>query len=129
MTAYSFKKRFVEPIRLGTKRQTIRATGKRHHARLGGMLQLYAAMRTVHCFKIIRDTPCVKRSSVAFHMPPLVTDWWVIVDGDEIADPVGLNAFAVTDGFTDFADLALFWIKEHKAEVAAGIFRGELVGW
>lgn len=45
MVAYSFQKRFVEPIRSGRKRQTIRADRKRH-ARPGEVLQLYSGMRT-----------------------------------------------------------------------------------
>lgn len=92
MVAYSFKKRFVAPIRAGLglimkddkgnwlqcesviddgatvshpfdpykdlapearpKRQTIRAIGKRRHARPGETLQLYTAMRTKQCEKI-----------------------------------------------------------------------------
>lgn len=69
MVAYSFKKRFVDPIRVGLssvslsfdcqpKRQTIRSIGKRRHARPGETLQLYTAMRTKQCRKI-GDARCM----------------------------------------------------------------------
>lgn len=62
MVAYSYKARFVEPIRLGLepgpwipgmKRQTIRADRKRH-ARPGEEIQHYRGMRTRQCFLIGR---------------------------------------------------------------------------
>lgn len=47
MVAYSYKRRFVTPIRVGLgllpKRQTIRAHGLRRHARAGEELQHYCA--------------------------------------------------------------------------------------
>jgi hypothetical protein len=75
MVAYSYKRRFINPIRVGLglpplfqfgphklvgdmdaeirpKRQTIRAFGKRRHARAGEILQHYTAMRTKQCTKI-----------------------------------------------------------------------------
>lgn len=74
MVAYSYKGRFVAPIRVGLglpvfdlhyelggylpgqpilpKRQTIRANGRRRHARPGETLQHYRGMRTTKCFKI-----------------------------------------------------------------------------
>ena len=48
MVAYSFKRRFREPILAGSKQQTIRADRKRH-ARRGEALQLYTGMRTTQC--------------------------------------------------------------------------------
>lgn len=76
MVAYSFKRRFVNPIRVGLgakplldlhgrpmedagaeirpKRQTIRAFGKprNRHARAGETLQLFHAMRTKSCYGV-----------------------------------------------------------------------------
>lgn len=70
MVAYSFKKQFIRPILIGLgaplspdefavgmdefgnvsrpvgKRQTIRALGKRRHARPGELVSLYFGMRT-----------------------------------------------------------------------------------
>lgn len=75
MVAYSFKRQFVAPIRIGLgkevfdaayrsdsvvlrpKRQTIRAIGKRRHARVGETLQLYTAMRTKQ-FQLIGKARC-----------------------------------------------------------------------
>lgn len=66
MVAYSFKKQFIKPVQAGLgildpspenslitpKRQTIRAIGKRRHAREGENIQLYYGMRTKQCTSI-----------------------------------------------------------------------------
>lgn len=85
MVAYSYKAGFVAPIRVGLglavldlhyelggylpgqpirpKRQTIRANGRRRHARPGEALQHYHGMRTTKCFKI-GDARCKGVSDV-----------------------------------------------------------------
>jgi hypothetical protein len=57
MVAYSFQPMFELPIVLGTKRQTIRAAGKRRHARAGDTLQLYLGMRTPRC-RLLATASC-----------------------------------------------------------------------
>lgn len=42
MVAYSFQPRFAAPIEQGLKTHTLRAAGKRRHARVGEALQLYS---------------------------------------------------------------------------------------
>lgn len=44
MAAYNFQKQFVHLIENGDKHQTIRRRGKRHHAKPGGMVQLYTVL-------------------------------------------------------------------------------------
>lgn len=133
MVAYSFKKRFVQPIRVGLsrvslsfdctpKRQTIRAHGKRRHARPGEELQLYTAMRTKQC-ELIGSASCTEVYNVE-----------ILVRRRGFAITVGgvpyINAaaeeFARMDGFADTADMLAFWQKEH-----AGIekFEGVLIRW
>lgn len=72
MVAYSFKRRFAEPILAGAKRQTIRAD-RRRHARPGEELQLYTGMRTKSCRLIARRT-CVdiQRVILVFREPAQV---------------------------------------------------------
>jgi hypothetical protein len=133
MVAYSFKKRFVDPIKSGLgiydpilglqpkivkpKRQTIRAIGKRRHARPGETLQLYTAMRTKQCAKI-GDARCMSIEPIKL---------WISLK--HIAVGKGLNPidddFARKDGFDDAKEMHTFWIAEH----GAGWFEGVLIQW
>lgn len=136
MVAYGFKKQFVDPILSGLgyyeyingmiprpKRQTIRAIGKRRHARPGEILQLYTAMRTKQCEKI-GDARCVSVDPIRIKIP--LDDAWLWV---QVAnDPAGpaTDAFAQTDGFESVEDMWLFWRKEHPD---ARLFKGVLIQW
>lgn len=124
MVAYSFNRRFIEPIRQGTKTQTIRANGKRPHARMGQALQLYTGMRTAHCFRIIPDVPCVTTMfvEIAFIGYELAA---VKTDGIPVRD---LEAFARRDGFRDALDMAEFWEKYNPHGFAYG-FEGTVIEW
>ncbi|MFO0729377.1 MAG: MT-A70 family methyltransferase [Nitrospiraceae bacterium] len=73
MVAYSFKSRFLPPIARGLKRQTIRAPRSRH-ARPGERLQLYAGMRTRHCYKIIPDPVCLEVCDIELHVGAAIID-------------------------------------------------------
>lgn len=113
MVAYSFKSRFVSPIRLNIKTGTIRADGKRRHARPGEQLQLYCGMRTAACFKIIPDVTCVRVNEICFDLrrPKRIELWSngvLLRPGSPQAD-----AFARADGFVDFADMLAFWNENH----------------
>lgn len=132
MVAYSFKNRFIDPIRVGLssvslsfdchpKRQTIRAIGQRRHVRPGETLQLYFAMRTKHCFKIgearCRDVTPIEIYVKEHSMP-------VTLNGSHFGGGF-LSAFAREDGFRDAVDMHEFWKKEH----GLGLFRGLLIRW
>jgi hypothetical protein len=139
MVAYSFRPRFVDAIKLGLgkyafegsqsifgpKRQTIRAIGKRRHARSGELLQLYTGMRTRQC-KLIGYARCteVLIIVIAFGKTPNST----IISIDEHARYMGtgLTTFARLDGFSDWDDMLSFWEKEHGTEQP---FRGVLIKW
>lgn len=144
MVAYSFKKRFVDPIRVGIssislsfdcqpKRQTIRAIGKRRHARPSETLQLYTMMRTKQCRKI-GNARCVSVEGVLLkwsEWPVFMTydiserepGVWRRVGG--IRPILDMEAFARLDGFADFSDMASFWREEHGPET----FEGMLIKW
>lgn len=165
MVAYSFKKRFVTPIRYGLglmpidgkwlpcesvielgqrdaipfdpfkhlertarpKRQTIRAVGKRRHARPGETLQLYTAMRTKQCKKIgeARCTAVLPiRIMVNEHSMPVEVDGRHVGVGSHDY-PGGLRELAQLDGFEHAEDMHEFWKKEH----GLGEFSGVLIKW
>ena len=123
MAAYNFQKRFVGPIKAGTKTQTIRRIGKRRHARPGEMIQLYTGMRTKSCKKIVPDVVCLKVSEIeirinaaGFHEiqingRPLLKHEW--------------RRFAKRDGFDSVADFHLCFKTMH----GIGTFRGVLIQW
>jgi hypothetical protein len=151
MVAYSFKDRFIGPIRAGLglkhvnergqiaipgpspKRQTIRAAGRRRHARPGETLQLYYGMRTRHCFRI-GEARCTAVEGVLFKW----SEWQSFLTFDvmerepnvyrrvggtrEIGD---LDVFAKADGFDDFAQMREFWMDEHGEET----FEGLMIRW
>ena len=124
MVAYSFNARFIEPIRQGMKTQTIRAHGLRRHARPGELLQLYSGMRTVHCQRILPDTPCleVMQVEIQFRLDHIAG---VHVDGIPVRD---MDAFALRDGFADAADMWAFWRDHHPAAMNEG-FKGVVIEW
>ena len=130
MAAYSFQRQFIEPIQAGTKVQTIRAVGKRRHAKVGGQLQLYFGMRTKHCRKIVDDKPCLRVDPVRLDFVNMVV--FVGPDDAEIdeltvmADAERLALFAVADGFKNWDELVAFWRVFHPG---VDYFEGVMVGW
>lgn len=124
MVAYSFKARFAPPIVSLRKSGTIRAHRKRH-ARPGEQLQLYTGMRTKSC-RLIGRSVCLDVLPIVINLPrksirvdsPMGSTF-----GRSAAD---LDAFAVADGFADWADMAAFWAKEHPG---IEVFEGVLIRW
>ncbi len=124
MVAYSFKKRFAEPILAGSKSQTIRAP-RRRHARPGEQLQLYTGMRTKQC-KLIARSECVGVDDVElwFDSPTIIVNGqrW----GISKATRPTFDDFARRDGFSDWDDMRAFWRAEHPN---AERFTGVLIRW
>lgn len=121
MVAYSFKRRFVEPIRAGRKAQTIRADRKRH-ARAGELLQLYTGMRTVQC-GLIGLARCSSVEPVRI-IPG--SGGGVVLREGLLTGPIGLNAFAAADGFANWSEFSDFWDLNHPG---VGVFMGVLIKW
>jgi hypothetical protein len=141
MVAYSYQKRFVEPMTSGhpvtgvIKNQTIRAERKRH-ARPGEMIQNYTGMRTKHC-RLVIERRClfalpisinVAHGVIAFpdvgiHLLPL--DLQRLVWG-----PGSIADFARRDGFLHWKDMAAFWHEQHPETVNPEyVFTGMLIRW
>jgi hypothetical protein len=93
MVAYSFKRQFVDPIRSGTKAQTIRGRRIRPHAVPGDALQLYCGMRTKGCFLIARAT-CREVSPIRI----VLRTWEIEIDGEELTPPEKAERFAYMYG-------------------------------
>jgi hypothetical protein len=120
MVAYSFQRRFVEPILYGSKRQTVRAHRARH-ARPGEQLQLYTGMRTRQC-RLIAVGRCFTVEPIFLSMGGTV----VLGTGTPRRRQVDCEAFARRDGFRDWDDLVAFWAEQHKG---CFDFSGVLICW
>lgn len=144
MVAYSFKQRFVKRIEVGlssvslsfdppAKRQTIRAVGKRRHAKPGETVQLYYGMRTKQC-RLIGESTCISFEGVllkwsewsSYHTFDIMEIepgvWRRVGDLRKIED---LDQFAIDDGFDDFHDMKRFWAEMH----GPATFEGVLIKW
>jgi len=122
MVAISFKERFVEPYKAGTKGGTIRAPRKgREISRPGVALQLFVAMRTKYCRKF-GDETCIDFLLIAllFKRRPKIAFGSVTLSAR--AD---LDRFAVFDGFENFDDMECFWQATHTVAE----FRGTWTLW
>lgn len=129
MVAYSFKPQFVEPIATLTKRQTVRSERKRH-ARPGEPIQLYTAMRTRHCRKILSADPiCLDVRPIRIHLDSLNPHLISSIHINEIPlDDAEIEAFAVADGFNGalahgFARRRMgeFWLQNHDWNGFVGV--------
>ncbi len=119
---FNFKPRFLEPIRAGTKRQTIRAERKRMPVN-GDKMRLQHGSR----FK-----PQLIGFATAELVEPIRIDvegghlWLGGVHVEERSSAEDLDRFAVLDGFGDWADMRGFWRAEHKT---APMFTGFRTHW
>ena len=133
MVAYSFKAQFAEPIIALEKRQTVRGLRKRH-ALPGEAVQLYTAMRTRHCRKLLGHDPIckdVRRIDIIVDgsHPELIAS--IAIEGVAL-DDAGTEAFAWDDGFRPMADgssarhhMGSFWLNSH----GNGLFEGVVIRW
>lgn len=129
MVAYSFKYRFVEPIRLGAKSHTIRGDRKRH-AHPGERVQLYYGMRTQSC-KLIGTATCYDVRPITIDFDNLA----VWINGQIFATSrQARDQFAVSDGFINWTDLVEFWRAERSERTRRntaplGTFDGVIIRW
>lgn len=128
MPAYNFQKQFAPLVESGQKRQTIRAIGKRRHARPGESLQLYTGQRTKACRKLISPDPeCVSVQAVyMFKIIERRRDshaYQLYLDGELVFwDEV--QTIASADGFENSTEFFNFFEDAHGMP-----FRGFLIKW
>lgn len=149
MVAYSYKGRFVAPIRVGLglpvhdehleiggyqpgqlirpKRQTIRASGRRRHARIGETIQHYYGMRSQKCFKI-GEAQCSAASMIRLFIHTERVLIYQHARVTEYRKPRDLDMFARDDGFDDWSGMRGFWLDEHDGK-QLGPFVGLLIQW
>lgn len=130
MVAYSFNKQFAEDVISGKKVQTVRANRKRH-ARVGEPIQLYTAMRTKHCRKLIDVDPvCVSVQEVIISFPADESDADLIMLLDRM--PVvsnDLELFAKADGFDSVRHFKDWWRTTHGKTKDSFLFKGVVIHW
>lgn len=100
MVAYNFHRQFVGPIRRNEKTGTVRAARMRH-ANVGESVQLYTAMRTKHCRKILTPDPvCIAVTPILIGFerehPELISA--IQIDETWLSD-AEIEDFAIRDGF------------------------------
>lgn len=143
MVAYSYKRFFRTPLRMGLglepvdrspgarkpKNQTIRAIGKRRHARPGDELQHYIGMRTKQC-ELIGRARCTASLWIIIWFGSKPGDMTIQIEGRGILTPRALRRFAQDDGFYSPRDMWDFWMEEHgtKKEPLRK-WRGVLIMW
>lgn len=148
MVAYSFNKIFVPQVESGLKTQTVRGHRKRH-ARVGEPVQIYTAMRTRYCRKLIDPDPvCTRVDEISIWIPEPGPDRQVPAGVEAIEingvplDAEAIGAFAFADGFapiwhpprkgygyrpkvTASTLMACFWRATH----GPGRFDGVFIQW
>jgi hypothetical protein len=122
MVAYNFQSRFAPLVETGEKLQTIRALGKRRHARPGELLQLYTGQRTRNCRLLL--TP-VCSEVIAVDMKWLIgsitKEFRVRLNGIALT-PEQKQPFAIADGFNDWGEFRDFFSARLP-------FEGVLIKW
>jgi hypothetical protein len=132
MVAYNFKTAFHGPIKAGTKRQTVRAHGRKRHARPGEPVQIYAGLRTRSAAKLIEDPTCIGVDEIIILVDRSAPQKIAAVEINGIPlDRSEMEAFAVADGFFPIGDhpalevFGRFWLATH----GEGRFDGVVIRW
>jgi hypothetical protein len=134
MTAYNFQACFAPDVECMYKRQTIRAKGKRRHARPGERVQLYTGQRTKACRKLVDPDPvCTAADEIKLARDDGAGRFCVtitkktkrglserVIHGDESR----FKRFARADGFKSMAAMMDWFEKAHGLP-----FEGVLIKW
>lgn len=116
MVAFNFSPEHAPKVESGEKNQTIRRTAR---GKVGDRCQLYTGQRTKACRKLRADDPPLLAVTYCAIRPTYLTlgDTGV-VRGD-------IDAFAVADGFKDYADMVAWF----EAKYGSPFFIGYLHVW
>ncbi|MGB0695389.1 MAG: hypothetical protein ACPGOY_07040 [Rhodospirillaceae bacterium] len=153
MVAYSFRAGFAKQVETGFKAQTVRALGRKRHARVGEPVQIYTGMRTKYCRKLLDPDPiCASVKHIEIKVSDLGEITKIVIN----AIPLSLaerEDFAISDGFDPLfyspdlfskkqaecnaalpyqarravalEQMSFFWANEH----GQGRFEGVLIEW
>lgn len=133
-----YKKRFVDPIKIGTKVHTMRKPRK-VKPKIGETLYMYTGLRTKHC-EFITDKEKlhgVQQVRIVIQRTPsggkrpgrgLIYTYkmQLAVDGRKLEDKE-VSRFVKFDGFADVADFCQFWFTGTKKNRVGGIL--QLLHW
>lgn len=115
MVAYTYKPQFVAPTLGRIKIGTIRAVGKKRHARPGEALQHYTGSRFRP--RLFARSVCMSVDWVRLFIRSGFVE---VGHGDSggycITDAAALDAFAVGDGFADWDAMCAFWHATHDCK-------------
>lgn len=124
MVAYSFKGRFRPAIEARTKVQTMRAVGKKRHARKGELITMttgdrfhpvkFGAARAILVAPVTLDFEG-RHAFWIQEREPAVGNVQIDIEGAQ------LDVFARSDGFEDWADLESFFRQTYAAPAWSGI--------
>ncbi len=115
-----FKKRFIEPIQIGTKVFTMRFPRK-NMPKVGEVLYMYSGLRTANCIKISDKEKLISTQKVKIlinYYPtllPNITTLHVSVDSRSLTENEKVE-FVKFDGFTDEKDFIEWWITGTRKE-------------
>jgi len=124
MVAYNFKTAFHRQLIAGTKRQTVRHSGGKRHARPGDLVQIYTGMRTKAAHKLIPDVVCTRTDHIVIDVDPRSHDGiaGISINGIPLKYEE-MQAFAMADGFDSLEIFGRFWSLTH----GAGRFDGVVI--
>jgi hypothetical protein len=118
VVAYNFQERFAADVESGKKHQTIRANGKRRHAKQGDALQLYTGQRTKKCRKL-RDATCHDACLIKLYSSHAIT-----FCPQEIHTGEALERLAQQDGFASWSEMRDWFAAVHGLP-----FSGTMICW
>jgi hypothetical protein len=112
-----FKKRFVDPILIGTKVFSLRKRRK-VRPKIGEAMHMYTALRTKYCQLItnkeklmsIQDARVtIRRKNTAGY------DIRIWIDRRRLSE-LEISQFVIYDGFTDRKDFAEYWLTDERGK-------------
>ncbi|HKR03485.1 MAG TPA: ASCH domain-containing protein [Bacteroidia bacterium] len=121
-----FKKRFIDPIKIGTKVFTMRKRRKKE-VKIGETLYMYTALRTKHCQLITNKEKLISKQKAWIRII-YITDTFlslkICVDGRSLHRNE-ISEFVKFDGFTDENDFCKYWIDSVKKDRNKKGLRGQ----
>lgn len=112
-----FKKRFRDPILIGTKVFTMR-TRRKKMPKIGEQLHMYTGLRTKHTEVITKKEKLFAMQNVRLTIKlqyNVLFDIRIWVDRRELSQQE-IDQFVVFDGFRDRRDFAEYWLTDEKGK-------------
>jgi hypothetical protein len=116
MPAYNFQPRFVDLVRRGIKRQTIRADrrdGRR--PRVGQRMFAYSGLRT-------KQAKLLRIGDITAVLPIEISPAGIALEGKRL-DDAEANALALLDGFQHVNEMVGWFIEHHGRRFAGLVIR------